>query len=82
MGVLMDNKLAMRQECALVAKKANGILACQDNDSGQEVKEVDPPCLVYPGEATIRLMCPVLGSPVQNRLGSIFWKESRRRPQR
>ena len=40
LGVLMDNRLTMSQQCALVAMKANGILGCIKK-SGQQVEGSD-----------------------------------------
>ncbi|KAF4804083.1 hypothetical protein TURU_010989 [Turdus rufiventris] len=58
LGVLVGNKLSMRQQCALVAKQADGILGCSEEQC-QQVKEGDPAPLMSPGVITHHLECCV-----------------------
>ena len=68
LGVLMDDRLAMSQQCALVVRKASGILGCiKRSVASRSRKAVLPICT---GEATSGILCAVLGSLVQERQGS------------
>ena len=74
-GVLVANRLAMSQQCALVAKKARGNLECITKSVASRLREV----ILY--SALMRQWCPVFSSPLfcyelpRSEMTGI-WKES------
>ena len=54
-GVLVNNRLAMSQQCALVTKKVNGVLGCLKKSATRSMREVIL-YLLNPGETTFRIL--------------------------
>jgi len=55
LGVLVDDRLTMSQQCGLAAKKANGILGCIRRSVASSSKEVLLPLYAAPSG----VLCPV-----------------------
>ncbi|KAJ7399482.1 rna-directed dna polymerase from mobile element jockey-like [Pitangus sulphuratus] len=70
LGVLVDNKLSMSQQCVLVPKKTSGILGSVRKSIIQQVKGAASSPLVSLGEALLGVLCPVLGSSGQEKHGA------------
>ena len=67
LGILVDNRMVMRQQYAFVAKKTNGTLGClkKKKKHDQQVVGSGSTPLLCPDEATFRLLYPLLVSQLK-----------------
>jgi len=69
LSVLVNTRLAMSQQCALVVNKTN-ILGCVKKSMASRLRGGDPAPLLCPGEAVSGVQCPAVGSSIQERQGT------------
>ena len=71
LGVLVDEKLNMSQQCALGALTTSGILGLHQKRGGQQGEGGDCPSLFCPCEAPSGVLRPGLSPPIEERQGAV-----------